>query len=582
MVPRLAVSERSIRDLPAEGRRARPDPVPFVLLGFLVLAAAITWPWLIHPGSTLVGPLGGDVSTSIVKWETLARTGTFPFTNGTTTAIDWPSGLATTPGLDLASVLSALPLWLGSLAFGAVATHGLEAVLGYLLTATVTFLFVRRVTRSTGAGLVAGVAYGFFPQMRLVVFAATTYSHMWLFILPLWGFWNLTQVPTRRSARLAGLTLLPAVFWTPYFALHAGVISVSCMIALAVLAPRVGVRRGLLGQVLLVWLPIAAVYVAIGLATSFHDVPSRAAADAYSQSAHPLMFVWPGFSSIWGTSVDSKLVELVPRASAANLYLGVSVLLLGCIGVVDQVRRRASWRVEGSPLLSPVTAATLLALAAVAGCFLCSLPPHVLGGRIPMPDALISAVVPALRAGQRFVMPLMAGVSVLAGLGAYALLRRTPPALRAPLAIGLAAIVVLDLWAHPPGANQVAPTPTPAIHALARAPDAPAVEINARGVYGGLPQRACFMQWTHNKPLFNNCGFGTPPPAQYALASMPMCPFLNTLHARGLRYVIVDLPSPPNVSECFAPGRPLAASTVLASDGSVRVWQLPGAGARHS
>ena len=170
-------------------RRARYElfllGVPiFVYVGLVV---GLTWPFLAHPQSTLTAPIGFDVNASIGKYHALAVEKAVPFTSGVLETIGYPEGVPKTPALDIASALSTTPLWLGSLTIGAVATHGFQSALGLVLTALVTFLFVRRVTGLTGGAFIAGLAYGFFPHIVLIARAAPAYTHMWLYILPIWA-----------------------------------------------------------------------------------------------------------------------------------------------------------------------------------------------------------------------------------------------------------------------------------------------------------------------------------------------------------------------------------------------------------
>jgi hypothetical protein len=519
-------------------------------LAYLATAIAFTWPWLIRPGSTLIAPIGGDVSTNVSKFGAIVDSGVVPFLNDRVDSIGFPWGVATTPGIDGVSAFSTLYLWLGSAVAGPVATHGLLGVLGIFLTATVTYMFVRRVTGSTGAGLVAGVAYGLSPHLVLMTWAATTYSHMWLFILPIWAFWNLAQKADRRGAVLAGLSLVPATFWTPYFALHAFTVAMACLLVVAALGPRIGLDRRLLAFVLLPWLGAFSVYLLIGLSTSFSDVPDRAASDFYEQAAHPLMFFLPGFASIWNDGVTDALVDLVPRAANTNLYLGLSVIALGCIGAVTTLRPWIAGRMHDRP--SPQALAALFAVAVVAACFVLSLPPRVVNGAIPMPASVVQEVAPGLRAGQRFVMPLMAGTAILAGLGAHAALRHVRPRMVLPVALALALIVAVDLYVQPPPRTERVPPGGPVLDALAAAPDGAVVHIRPDGFLTGVTGTiACFAQDIHHKKLVNTCGFDLAEP-MLRLSRRPMCEALRVLRRSGLRYIMIEpLPAPPSVGVCL-------------------------------
>lgn len=155
--------------------------------------------------------------------------------------------------------------------------------------------------------------------------------------------------------------------------------------------------------------------VTIGVLTGFADQPNRPLSDVYEQSAHPLMYVTPGADTTWthlGSGAAKALrdatVAAVPRAAATNLYLGLSVLLLAVIGLVGV---GLPWLRSRAPERDGPAIAVLLGAAVVFTCFTFSLPPTLRG--VPMPGLLIHQLAPGLRAGQRFVMPLMAGLSVM-------------------------------------------------------------------------------------------------------------------------------------------------------------------------
>lgn len=543
---------------------------------YLAAALIITRPFLTHAGTTLVAPIGGDVSSSVSKWGALALEPTLPFAPGTTTAINWPTGMPTTPALELAGFLSASYYWLSTMAIGPLAAHSLLGVLGYALTATVTFLFVRQVSGSTAAGLVAGTAYGFFPHLQAMVWAATTYSHMWLFILPIWAFWSLARAPSRRRALLAGLAYLPALFWTPYFALHAFVVSVACL-AVVLFVRGEGPRRWKARSTPLVvapWLAGVTAYVGIGVASGFADVPARPLEDAYTQAAHPFMYVFPGRFSGWGERPGQLLTELVPRAAGVNLYVGVSCLLLGSVAVVAHLLPWLRSRSRVAP--SPLALATLMALVVVLACLVCSLPPRVAGNRVPTPNLVIFELVSSLRAGQRFVMPLMAGIAILAGLGAHQLLRRLPAPLVPAVAVVLALVVGYDLRFSPqPGRVTTLPE-SPALASLREAPHAPVLFVTETGgVSAVVPQVPCVWQAQFEKPVLNSCGITVPSPLLAELAALGPCRVVAGARRGGARYLFAYRESA--VHRCLA--APRRRARVLARDAYFVVYDLRRGGA---
>jgi hypothetical protein len=535
------------------------------------LAVFYTWPFAIHPGSTIAAMIGGDVSISISKFMVYAEEGINPFARTTLKTIGWPDGVGTTPGIDLVSFPSALYLLGGAHTIGSIATHGFLALFGYLLTAAVTAAFVAQVTRSWRAGLVAGVAYGFASHMTIVVWAASTYAHMWLFVLPMWAFWRLSLEPSRRRALIAGAVAVPGVFWTPYFALHVSLVGAACLaVFLAVGAGALAERARLAGLSTLPWLASVAVYYAMGKATNFADVPVRESPDFFEQSAHPLMYLVPGsFSPLWGDGPPTWLAEQVPRAAGANLYLGWSVLLLGLVAQVTVVGPWLRDRKPDGPAL-----AGLMGFAVAAACFVFSLPPKVWGSRIPMPSSLIFEVEPALRAGQRMVMPLMAGTAVLAGLGAWWLIGRLRgrPALAALATALLAAVVLVDIRITPPGQWSRTSPPSEALAKLKQAPDGIVIHYLTNGLLDAPSMRACFVQPEHEKVMANACAILGRSPRLVAWQDMQLCDALADERRQGIRYVIADW-SRPDVEQCFKDGKP-GRYRVVARDDQVTVLEF--------
>jgi hypothetical protein len=282
--------------------------------------------------------------------------------------------------------------------------------------------------------------------------------------------------------------------------------------------------------------------------------------------------VWPGAGSIWGSGVDEVMVRLVPRAHGVNNYIGLSVILLGLIAAWTYLLPWFMRRFRGRP--SPEAVAGLLGLGTVFACLLFSMPPRVLHHTVPMPSDLVFHVAPGLRAGQRFVMPLMGGAALLAGLGAAAILRRIPTRAMFPVAAAIALVVAVDLYTTPPGMTAELTRHPPALEALAKAPKAPAIEVFPWGFLGGRPQQACMGQLVHRKPLVNPCGLAPPPPRVLAAATEPMCQALRDLRREGLRYVIVDVPVPENVSACFRRQSSFGGWRLLARDAEYRVLEL--------
>jgi hypothetical protein len=556
----VTTESRGIEDVGGDGTRGVSGPfgrvasswlggwvvrlAPFVV--FLGLAIALTYPFVVSPTSTVTAPIGYDLTGSIAKFHAVVAEGTTPFTADRLETMAWPNSYPTSPSLDQASFLSSGVLWLGTLAIGSIPAHGVFVVLGYFLTGWITYLFVRRLTGSVGAGLIAGLALGSFSHIRLLARAAPIYMHLWLYVLPVWRFTELVMRPSRRNALLAGASTIPAMFWTPYFTEHILVAAGACGVVSAVLLWRWNRTGGLLRTIGWTALPVvaaAAIYVSIGFLGEFADVPERDPRDLYVQSAHPLMYVLPGAFSIWGDWGQDLLVRTAPRGMGTNLYLGLPVLLLAGLGVhgllVDSRRWRRSTRQEPS---KRILVAGLLGVAVTSAAVAFSGPPttRLLGLTLPTPAEFTTTLVPALRAGQRFVMLAMVGVAVLAGIGTARLLRPGQAGRNALLVCGIGAFILVDFSVSAPG-GRVDHVPTSsALAALRGEPNGPTVHFGPGTLLAGATLRPCVFQPQHRKTLINSCNTSYFQPLLWELDDNQRCTGLERLYPLGVRYLVVD------------------------------------------
>lgn len=280
----------------------------------------------------------------------------------------------------------------------------------------------------------------------------------------------------------------------------------------------------------------------------------RTLEQAYEQAAHPLMYLLPGHFSWWGGTVtgwlapnilaNSWLVQHVPYAAFTNLYVGATVLILALLSGLAFKKSSAL----GTNQNRNIKILTAIAGVVTLSSFAFSLPPTVdlLGKSWPTPNWVVVNAVPALRAGQRFVMPLMGALAVLAALGVYQLLQRVRSHLRWMFVTLILLIVGLDLWALPPESATVIKK-SPALAVLANQPIAPAAYFQRSSLISHPAQSACLLQHQHQQPLLNDCGLDRSldnphslPPTLALLESLPLCSQLTELQKLGARYVIFE------------------------------------------
>lgn len=532
---------------------------------FVVVTIAATYPFATDPGSILTAPMASDTMSSVVRYGAIVHEHINPFTASHMTSIAQPDGIANNVGVNRVSFLSVLYLWLTSLLFGPIAAHSLETFLGYLLTAFITFLFIRSATKSAAVGVIAGLMYGFWPQMLSLGRAAPTYTHMWLFILPMWAFWLLiTEGINRKRVVLAALSVVPAIFWTPYFAFHIALVGSSCLVVAAiVLSQRIGYKKTLLpiGIIAGSWIAIYGSYYLLGLTGSANDIPVRAASDAYQQSANPLMYILPGEFSTWGHGLNQMLVAHIPRALHTSLYVGISTLALAIFGLVDSLRRGKLAKSKINNELQPVV---YMACLVAFICFIFSLPPSITiaGHVMDLPDSLVARHVPALRAGQRLVMPLMGALVMLAAIGIFWLANHFTGRVKYVVLAVVACVICLDLWAPTPDSS-VSVVPSPAITSLKSQPSGRVAQYQASSLVGYPAQTFCAMEMYHQKPIINDCGLGRsdvnpalPSKHLAQIITLPLCEQVSGLKKLAVRYVIVAT-NDRAVLHCYQGQKPL-------------------------
>jgi len=510
-------------------------------------------------------PIGGDVSGSIAKYETLAVQHADPFTTPRWTYVAYPQGAQGNEGVDRVSFFSVLYLWIGSVLIGPVMTHMLLSVFGYFLSAVIMFLFMKRVTDSDLAAGVAGLIFGFSPHMQSLNRADPTYMHMWLLLLPLWAFWELLQHKEKVWTYLlvAALSVVPAVFWTPYYMFHVFLVAGGSLVFVIYSWRRQGrtlmsiVARTL--PIAFIWAGILASYWYIGTTSPSTQIPQRSLLEAYQQAAHPLMYIVPGYYSVWGSSIHRWVSHYVPYMFGTNLYVGVSSCILAVMALFLRERRQRSLFVRlRIHKLSSSDELKVMATTVVFICFFFSLAPrvHLFGLAIPTPNDLVVHAVPALRAGQRVVMPLLVGLSVLAGMGAVTLASYVRPKWRLWVSAGILVVVFIDILALPPRSAATLPH-YPSLAVLrAQPPGAVAVFFQYHSLFGPRMQTPCVLQGQFDKPVVNDCNLrqnpAVAPPLLAHLESQPLCDQAGIMRQWGVRYfVLFNTPTNVGVQNCL-------------------------------
>lgn len=297
-----------------------------------------------------------------------------------------------------------------------------------LVAACAMYALVREWTGAPAAGIVAGCVYGLHPVKTWNVIHPYVQDSAWT-VLALLFAQRLFAHHRWRDAIGLGLCAALQIGASFYPLISGAVIGVAFLVWLLL---HHGVRRQRLPQLLLV-----AAMVATAAAFVYGPFLSLRAEGALSPRRWQAFAVWDAFLPALGG------------------YLGWTIVLLLPLGLASP-RRRALPGLGGDPRPALLVAALAIALLATGGGVY----------------RAVASVIPGLDVVRvpRFVM---GGVhlcaSVLAGLGAAALLGWTPARWRALVACALVAIAWIDVVRPPlPGLPPRVPLQT-----FALAPDAP-------------------------------------------------------------------------------------------------------------
>lgn len=544
----------------------RPDAtVVAVFVGYLAIAVVITWPWALHPGSQLYGVVGGDLTSSVGFYGVAADELKPPFFPGVLHSFNAPAGIENQWALNLAGVGSSSSLFVLSVLFGSVAAHGIMAVAGYALTAFAMFLLLRRLGAIDPAAAVGGLAFGFWPYAYGTGWTWPHYIQGWVFVLLIWRMIVLAKRPNPRNGVLAGIAAVVAMTWVQYYLVIGGVL----LVVLALLAIGRAYLDGRVRQTL-VALAVAfcPVVVAIGLilaagvVADYEGLPSRETADVVQRSARPLMYVVPGPRSAIVDDQTRPFLERRysggaqgdPRVHYADIYVGISLLLLSLVGAAWAIASLARQRKEAlrDPL---VTAAILGAAVAVTG-FLFSMPPtiEVFGITLPMPYTAIDEVTSVFRVTHRFAVFVMLGASILAACALTAVLRTRSTRVAWLVCAVVGAVLFVDLYAPAPEGSRVTTPRWTEVLAdrpagiLAEYPlQSEAIALNIGALYQPMHHKQLFAGFRDNTEWASR---------KYDLGRLSQPGTVAELARFGVRYVVVHHPDELSPAET-RPGQPI-------------------------
>ena len=202
--------------MPAKGAR----PFAAALFGYLCVAFVFAWPLPLHPGDSLLGPVGGD--TGVYVWNLwvfrheIVEHGRFPFFTSEILALNPGAPLILHNYTSLANVAAypLMPL------LGIIATFNLLTIASGVVSAFTAFILLRRISGDNTAAWIGGLLFGFSPFMTAR--STAHFSLVQAAALPAFALAldRVLERPTLRRGAVAGALVAVAFLCDPYYAVY--------------------------------------------------------------------------------------------------------------------------------------------------------------------------------------------------------------------------------------------------------------------------------------------------------------------------------------------------------------------------
>ncbi len=534
--------------------------IVFPLIYFSLLTVIMTWPLVLHMGSSIIGQIGDNIYFAwLIGWfrKALFQLHVSPYF---VPFLNYPQGwnLAYTE-ITPAQLLLALP---ASLVGGDVFGYNFALLATFVLSGLGVYFWVYRLTKRISAGLIAGTIFAFIP-FRLAHFLAGHLNLMGTQWFPFyfWGLWELLQSKkwAWKPVLLAGVSLGLIALTSQYYFYMAVLATGLLLILYLVFYDRRLVfqasfwKRGLASS--LVALPLALVAVAPFVSMiNQGGMPDRKLSSLYGYSACPIDFVLPSTDHfLWGNWIGSHFLR--QGWIEDTLYLGIITILLAIFVFIARNKLREQRRLVFMLSLLGVVFAILAAGPELRffDCLRVATIPRILQpllgnpsestAALRMPDYYLIQYLPLfakMRAWQRFAILPLFSASILAGLGSAWLLNRMKAAWQKPLAALLILLVLFDFYPGP-YTSFVKIEPRPIDQWLAAQPGNGAVALFP--AYLEDDQEQTFRTAFQQKPFIGGF-FNAFPPQQYQrispiLEGFPNTACLDLLKSLGVQFILV-------------------------------------------
>ena len=422
------------------------------------MTAAWLWPLLADLDGSVLGDRPNDASSTVRDYWAAERSGKTPFTLERDAYIGAPEGRRSLAAIQIANAVQPTFVWALKDVTGLLAALNVFLVLGFVLSAFVTFLLLGQLGLGFLPSIFGGYVYGFSPWLFEQAFAGhVNLVHAWVLPLLVLALLRMRSQRTVVSAGLAGLAIALAFYVQSYLGLLAGAAAV------VFLAVELGVARTWTERrraLSLFAVALASALVALGPAVAATLVQNDELSGVFATPSSD--FFGADISSYFIPSARQPLAERFladdswppPHLGDAVVFFGYSTLGLALAGLVPAARRHPAIAASPERAIAVLFAAVLLPLA-----FITSLPPRVsiAGLDVPTPSHVIGEVTVAWRIYSRFGLLVGLALVILAASALHVFIARNghrgrwvAAGLIAFAALELAPGVTVPIWASNP------------------------------------------------------------------------------------------------------------------------------------
>lgn len=190
-----------------------------VLLLYLGVTLYYLWPMPLHCSGGTISM--GDANAGPI-WRNSVSSGSPLW--GFTDVSNYPDGEQLNVPINYSGILQYSWYWIFAKLAGPVCGYNLVNAIGFISSAFVMYLFIKRFMHSQWLGVLAGYLVSFSPYFQVKVGDHPSYGYQFLIIAFLWALIEFLGKFKFKSGLILSLITAACLYWDPYFSLYVLVI----------------------------------------------------------------------------------------------------------------------------------------------------------------------------------------------------------------------------------------------------------------------------------------------------------------------------------------------------------------------